>query len=109
MIMNELVGLAVETGLKETQKGMAKFAARVVASVVAEGCSLVVIHGMNENRVPMKDIPEDDKEKVASRRMIRNSVVRGACIFAANEALRIVDAKIDSSDLSNSGDSAGLI
>lgn len=109
MIMNELAGLVIETGLKESSKAATKIAARITASVAAEGVALTFIHFMNENRVPMKDIPDEDKEKVANKRMLRNAVVRGACQFAAYEALNVVNGKIESSDFTSDDTSTGLI
>lgn len=109
MIANELVGLVVETGLKESAKAASKIAARIAAGVAAEGVALTIVHFMNENRVPMKDIPVEDQEKVANGRIMRNAVVRGACQFAAYEALNVINGKIEASGFASDDTSTGLI
>lgn len=83
-----------------------KFAIKVTTALAAEGVALGIINLMNTQRVPINSIPEEDRAKVASERMLRNKLVEVTCQFGANAA---VSAITDAVANNNADDSAALI
>ena len=110
MIPNEIMSLALNAGGKQAGELLGKFGARVASMVGGELVALGIIHCMGDARVPINDIPEADREKVAGERMLRNKVVEATCLFAASEVVSLVTGCASDTATSTGGDDAcGLL
>jgi hypothetical protein len=90
--------LILEVGLKEGQKAAANFAAKaatvVGAGILATGASYL----LEEQRVPLEDIPKEDRKANKDGRVIRDLLLKGSfgaigvlCFDLMKEAIEASD------------------
>ena len=91
--------LILEVGLKEGQKAAANYAAKA-ATIIAAGLATTATNKLlNSQRVPLNEIPEEDREKIANERRLRNLVIQAAYSAIGGAIYNITEEAIEASDV----------
>lgn len=91
--------LILEVGLKEGQKAAANYAAKA-ATIIAAGLATAATNKLlNNQRVPLCEIPEEDREKVANGRRLRNLTIQAAYTALGGAIYKIAEEAIEASEV----------
>ena len=91
--------LILEVGLKEGQKAAANYAAKA-ATIIAAGLATTATNKLlNSQRVPIDEIPEEDREKVANGRRLRNFTIQAAYTAIGGAIYKITEEAIEASEV----------
>ncbi|MBR6289271.1 MAG: hypothetical protein IKR19_08050 [Acholeplasmatales bacterium] len=91
--------LILEVGLKEGQKAAANFGAKAATVILAGIATTATNKALNKQRVPLTEIPEEDREKVASERRIRNLTTQAAYTAIGGLICKLAEEAIEASDV----------